>query len=215
MELQPKDLAAVENVLETSKEWGFLGPGPIRRHTTNALALADVLARRIGEDRDPRRVLDLGSGGGVPGLVLAVAFPEWSFVLLDASARRCSFLGSAIEELGLGRRVAVQQGRAEVLARQPELRHCFDAVVARSFGAPAVVAECGVGFLSDGGSILVSEPPGALGERWPQKPLAQIGLQPSETAVSDDTTIQVLKRVGPDDVRFPRRDGIPGKRPLF
>src|SRR5690606_17211507 len=123
------------------------------------------------------RVLDLGSGGGVPGLVLAVRRPDLDVVLLDAMSRRCTFLEAAAAELGLAGRVRVVCERAEVAARDPELRGTFDVVVARSFAAPPVTAECAAGFLRVGGRLLVSEPPDHTGEeRWPAAPLDELGL---------------------------------------
>ena len=82
--------------------------------------------------------LDLGSGGGVPGLVLAMRWPEAHGVLLEAARRRCAFLEQAVARLGLMERIIVRCGRAEELARSPKLRGSVDLVVARSFGRPAV-----------------------------------------------------------------------------
>jgi hypothetical protein len=107
----------------------------------------------------PVRALDLGSGGGLPGLVLVSAWPTTDWCLLDANQRRTEFLQEAVDELGLAGRVTVRRGRAEDLAHDPSLRGTFDLVVARSFGKPAVTAECAAGFLAVGGSLVVSEPP--------------------------------------------------------
>ena len=86
------------------------------------------------------RVLDLGSGGGLPGLVLATARPELELTLLEARQRACRFLREAVAELGLTG-VEVVESRAEEAARRPGLRESFDAVVSRSFGPPAATAE--------------------------------------------------------------------------
>jgi hypothetical protein len=90
-------------------------------------------------------------------------------------------------------------------------------VTARSFGAPAVVAECGAPFLTIGGIMVVSEPPGDReGQRWPSEDLASLGLQPStRTRFNDSYGYQVLVKVAETADRFPRRVGIPTKRPLF
>ncbi|MGH9005022.1 MAG: RsmG family class I SAM-dependent methyltransferase, partial [Acidimicrobiia bacterium] len=120
------------------------------------------------------RVLDLGSGGGVPGLVLAHELPALRIVLVDAAVRRCRFLREAIADVGLTGQVEVVEERAETAARHPTLRGAFDVVVARSFGAPALTAECAVGFLRLGGSLVVSEPPEASG-RWPPEALDELG----------------------------------------
>jgi 16S rRNA (guanine527-N7)-methyltransferase len=159
------------------------------------------------------RVLDLGSGGGVPGLVLAEARPELAVVLLDATRRRCRFLREAVAELDLGGRVEVVEERAESAARRPELRERIDVVVARSFGPPPVTAECAVGFLRVGGRLVVSEPPDRA-ERWAEDGLEALGLTPAEHAGGPGASFAWFEKQRADE-RWPRRVGIPAKRPLW
>jgi 16S rRNA G527 N7-methylase RsmG len=126
--------------------------------------------------RDFDNLLDLGSGGGVPGLVIAAARPEAAVVLLDASERRTDWLRRAVSRLGWTERVRVVTARAEVLGRDASWRSSQDAVVARGFGRPAVTAECAAPFLRIGGRLVVSEPPRVHGDRWPSAALAELGL---------------------------------------
>ena len=91
-------------VLERSRSLGFLGPGSVRVHIEHANGFV------AGIVRAPTRLLDLGSGGGVPGLVLARRWPTSYVVLLDARERRCVFLREAARDLDLGERVAVCMG---------------------------------------------------------------------------------------------------------
>jgi 16S rRNA (guanine527-N7)-methyltransferase len=145
----------------------------------------------------------------VPGLVLALHWTESDWTLVDAAERRCRFLLEAVHGLDLAGRICVVQGRAEELGRDPELRGAADLVTARSFGRPAVTAECGSPFLTVGGQLLVSEPP-STEARWPDD-VSILGL-----AVGDRTGgIQVLDQIAPCPERFPRRTGVPSKRPLF
>ncbi len=162
---------------------------------------------------DVRRVLDLGSGGGLPGLVLAETHPALDLVLLDSVTRRCRFLREAASQLDLRHRVEVVEERAETAARRPALRGTFDVVVARSFGPPAVTAECAVGFLRLGGSLVVSEPPEA-GNRWNPEALADLGLGPVQACDHRGFGFVRLEKVRIDE-RWPRRVGIPAKRPRF
>lgn len=208
LDLDDARLAALKTVLEQSRHWGFLGPGPVEQHLRHALGYAPALGT-------VSRVLDLGSGGGVPGLVLALVLPETRFVLLDANVRRCAFLRSAVDHLALGERVEVAEGRAEDLARAAGLRHSFDAVVARSFGPPATVAECAAGFLKAGGFLLVSEPPEAQSSRWSATGLALLGLALGERLEAEGGTLQVIRVTEPCGEKYPRRNGVPAKRPLF
>lgn len=200
---------ALFDVLERARGWGFLGPGPIEPHIAHARRFAGAVARRAR----PGRVLDLGGGSGIPGLVLALH--DWTdarWVLLDSSARRCAFLTAAIETLGVSDRAVVAEGRAEDVARSGGMRGTQDVVVSRSFGAPAVAAECGAPFLRLGGALIVSEPPVPVPERWPAAGLAMLGLQRIE---SGDTGMAVFEQVSRCPSTYPRAVGVPSKRPLF
>lgn len=161
------------------------------------------------------RVLDLGSGGGLPGLVLATERPGLELTLLEARRRACRFLREAVASLELGG-VTVVEARAEEAARQPELRETFDAVVARSFGPPPVTAENAVGFLREGGRLVVSEPPdeAAMSARWPAAGLEDLGFGGPTRGGGAEGSFVVLEKLRRDD-RWPRRVGIPVKRPLW
>jgi 16S rRNA (guanine527-N7)-methyltransferase len=152
----------------------------------------------------------------VPGLVLAVLRPERSLVLLDAAQRRTGFLREAVDRLGLASRVQVVTDRAEVAGRSPDLRSSFDAVVARSFGPPAVTAECAAGFLPVGGVLVVSEPPADEEPegRWPPAGLAELGFGPAVRLGTATAGFVRIPRVEVHD-RWPRRVGIPAKRPRW
>jgi 16S rRNA (guanine527-N7)-methyltransferase len=162
----------------------------------------------------PVRALDLGSGAGVPGLVLALHWPDSTWVLLDANRRRVAFLERAAHRLGLTSRVSAVLGRAETTGRDAEHRSTYDLVTARSFGAPAVTAECGSPFLRVGGILAVSEPP-ADTDRWPPEHLALLGLVPLDRSPDPPPHVQLLRQgmLCPD--LYPRRVGLPAKRPLF
>lgn len=193
-------------VLGRSQELGFLGPGALEPQIDRSLGFTAAIP-------PPETALDLGSGGGIPGLVLALAWPVSSWVLLDGSVRRCAFLEEAVDELGLQDRVEVVAARAEEAGRGV-WRGSRDLVVARSFGPAAVTAECGAPFLKTDGHLVVAEPPGGAPERWPADSLAALGLELGPTLV-DPVALQVLRQATPCPDRFPRRVGIPAKRPLF
>lgn len=194
------------DVLDESRRLGFLGDGDLVFHVEHARGYGALLPA------DTRSVLDLGSGGGLPGLVVASDRPDLSVTLLDANERRCAFLETAIDRLALA--ADVRCGRAELLGRDPSLRGSFDVVVARSFGAPPVLAECAAPFLREGGHLIVSEPPEAQ-DRWSHEGLALVGLEDLGTHrhAGLGYRLFVQRSVCPD--RYPRRVGIPAKRPLF
>jgi 16S rRNA (guanine527-N7)-methyltransferase len=194
-------------------------------HVRHSLGFADVITKFGTGDVSGLRLLDLGTGGGVPGLLLAEHWPEASLTLLDVIQRRCTLLERWVAEAGLDSRVAVICGRAEELGRDESLRGSFDTVVARSFGSPAVTAECGSPFLKTEGLLVVSEPPRSsadldrgLGDagnpRWPAEGLAILGLE-QIGAVSEPYHFVALRQRSQCPDRYPRRTGLPAKRPLF
>ena len=201
-------------MLEEARRLGFLGPGPVDAHLRHAAGFAAALGPSIG-GRSSARAADLGSGAGVPGLPLALRFPDWRWTLVDSAARRTAFLREAVRALSLEGRVEVAEERAEVLGRSSEHRGRYDVVVARSFGPPAVVAECAAPLLVSGGAAVISEPPGGVPARWPTEGLALLGLRAGAQVAVGDATFQVLhqEELCPD--RYPRRVGVPVKRPLF
>lgn len=205
-----------------ARELGLLGPAAIDDHLIQAGRFRDALAGP--EDDPPARVLDLGTGAGLPGLVLAVWWPDSSWVLLDGKEKRSELLGQAVSELGAlhgpAGRVQVRCGRAEELAHESEWREQFDVVVARSFGPPAVTAECAAGFLRLDGRLAVSEPPSRdegdggpnVGAgRWEGAPVSGLGLTVADRVGS----VQLLVKTAPTPTTYPRRTGVPAKRPLF
>jgi 16S rRNA (guanine527-N7)-methyltransferase len=200
--------STLDAVLEEARRLGFLGPGPLAAQIAHSLAFRTLVVE------PPRFAVDLGSGGGLPGLPLALSWVDSSWVLLDASHRRADFLVKAIAALGLQDRVTVSCRRAEAAGRDPDQRNQADLVVARGFGPPAVTAECAAPLTRVGGIIVVAEPPGGDPNRWPEQGLSVLGLVRG-AAVASPYALQRLETAAPCPDRFPRRTGIPAKRPLF
>lgn len=197
-------------VLAAAQGRGAIGPAPLADHVGHALGFLVAWPDLAGATA----ILDLGSGGGLPGLVLAARLPETRIVLLDGRIARAKFLEAVVDELGWAHRVAIVAERAEAAAHRADLRRGFPAVVARSFGPPAATAECGAGFLAPGGILVVSGPPGGARERWPAAPLGELGLELVDVVVSPRSFV-VVRSVAPCPERFPRRVGVPEHRPLF
>lgn len=201
-------MTTLDEVLARSRELGFLGPGPVadqRAHAEAFLGAIDI--------EGVAAAVDLGSGGGIPGLVLAGALPDVRWTLLDGMVRRTSFLEEAVRALGWADRVAVETVRAEAAGRGAR-RGAADLVVARSFGPPAVTAECAAPLLRLGGQLVVSEPPEADGRRWAAEGLVELGLLLETTVVGPPGFVR-LRKTGETPERYPRRVGVPVKRPLW
>ncbi|HXZ83668.1 MAG TPA: RsmG family class I SAM-dependent methyltransferase [Acidimicrobiales bacterium] len=187
-----------------------IGPAPIEDHIAHALGFLGTWPELAEADT----VLDLGSGGGLPGLVLAARLPKVRFCLLEGSVERARSLEMAVRGLGWTGRVTVRGERAEDAAHRPEMRAAFPVVVARGFGPPAATAECAAGFLRSEGVLVVSGPPGGAPEQWPVGPLGGLGFELVEVTKSPRSFV-ILRQVRPCPGRFPRRVGVPEHRPLF
>lgn len=213
-------MKSVSDVLNEGQQLGLIGPGDVDAHIRHSSGYGAIISAFLpGEaTRSAPRILDLGTGGGIPGLVIGVEHAEWLVTLLDGSTKRCGLLASWIAELDVAATVTVACGRAEELARRADLRGRFDVVVSRLFGTPAVTAECGGPFLRSGGLLVVSGPvvtgPEDCGERWSSEGVRQLGLEVIDE-VGAPYRFTVLKQSAPCPERYPRRTGVPSKRPLF
>ena len=197
-----EDVALLSALVE-AQERGFFGPGPVVDHVVHARRLSPALpSTGLG--------IDLGSGGGVPGLVFALDHPGMEWIFVESQERRAGWLSEAIAWIGLTN-VVVRRERVELTGRSA-VRGSATVVTARSFAPPAVTAECGAPLLAPQGCLWVSEPPEPAATRWPPDGLTVLGL--ARRAPEAQSWVG-LERVGPCPERYPRRVGIPSKRPLF
>ena len=159
----------------------------------------------------PGRVADLGSGAGVPGLVLAASLPDRSFVLVESVRKKCDFIRETGAAMGLSN-VEVVWGRAE------ECSGPFDAVCARALAALPVLCEYAAPLLVEGGvAIFWKGAVSAEEEADGRFAAALLGLSAPEVvpvAGSQRRTLWVFRKVAPTPARFPRRPGMATKRPL-
>lgn len=199
--------------LEVARAAGFLGPGPIGPHIRHAEGFAVAAEDALG--RTPASYADLGTGGGIPGLVLALRWPGIRAVFVDSNSRRAAGLVESVAALDLDDRVEVAHERAELVGRNERLRERFELVTARSFAEPAVTAEIGTGLLAVDGILVVSEPPESDGSRWDSAGLAELGFGAASVVGSEDAHFAVLTKLAPTPARFPRGVGRPAKRPLW
>lgn len=144
---------------------------------------------------------------------MATCWPGTRWVLLDRRAGSEAFVSWAIGVLGLGERAGFRRGDAVELAREPALAGAFDLVVARSFGPPALTAECATGFARIGGRLIVSEPEVDDPDRWPAAPLSELGL--AVRASAREPRFVELAKVAPHGARHPRRLAAMRRNPLY
>ncbi|MGE0228438.1 MAG: 16S rRNA (guanine(527)-N(7))-methyltransferase RsmG [Dehalococcoidia bacterium] len=192
-----------------------------QRHFGESLALL-VALRRAGilAESGQTRVADLGTGAGFPGLPMRIVDPTIDLALVESNGRRCRFLETVVDALQL-EGVQVLQARAEDAGRNPALRGSFDLVVVRALAAFPILVEFAVPLLREGGVLAAPKGSRAIDELAEAAPaLAALGavseppLQLSLPPGAAAQHVLIARRVGPLDDRFPRRPGIPAKRPL-
>jgi 16S rRNA (guanine527-N7)-methyltransferase len=192
-----------------------------QRHFLESLALlpalrqVDLLAARRQE-----RVLDLGAGAGLPGLPLKIAAPDLSLTLLEATARKAAFLREVVSELAL-EQVEVLTGRAEEVARQADRRQTYELVVARAVAPLPTLLELALPFLRIGG--VLAAPKGSRAPQEVSRSERALGLLGGKLLSVASLTIPgashrpwlvLVRKVALTPEVYPRRPGIPAKRPL-
>lgn len=185
------------------------------KHILDALTLLPVLAE-IQPASDALTVCDVGSGGGVPAIPLAIVSPTARFTLIEATGRKVELLRHFAHELGLTN-VTVIQGRAEQLGAfsTGDLRDAFDLVTARALGRIAVAAELCVPLAREGGLIALVKGQKADEELEEAKAALHL-LHAIPTGTIDTPTgrIVVLEKTRRTPKVYPRRDGEPKRSPL-
>jgi len=191
-----------------------------RRHFIESLALGRALVE-LGAlaPEGACRALDLGSGAGLPGLPLRIAWPRMTLTLLDANGKRCRFLRETVAALGLSG-VRVLEGRAEDYGHDPAHRASYDLVLARAVAPLPVLLEYALPFLKIGGRL--AAPKGGAARREVEqsaRALSELGgeiesLRPFVAPGGREQTLLVIRKAAPTPDRYPRRAGVARKRPL-
>jgi 16S rRNA (guanine527-N7)-methyltransferase len=161
---------ALREVLLRAQRLGTLGDRPIDEVIEHARCFL------AGLDGVTGRVLDIGTGAGVPGLIIAHDRPDVVMVLTDRRATRMDELIRAVKSLGMDDRVSVVTADVADLARDPEFAGTFDVVVSRGFGPPEATIRAARPFLKNGGRFVVSEPPTTDPNRWPVELVRGLGF---------------------------------------
>lgn len=193
------------------------------RHFLDSLAglsFLDELSQTTGK---PLKILDIGSGAGFPGLVLAIVRPEWHITSLEATGKKAHFQQMVCGELGL-KNVTVLHVRAEDTAHHAAYRQQFDAVTARALAAMPILAELSLGFVKIGGVALFWKGPTAKEElQAATRAIEQMGagveqsagyILPTGENPPAKLSLIVCKKIKPTPAQYPRAFGIIKKKPL-
>lgn len=179
-------------------------------------ALHEALARQ-GEGV---RLVDVGTGAGIPGLVLKLALPRLEVTLIEATRKKAEFLREAATILNLDK-TRIVNARAEEAAHAPDLRGVFDVVVARALAQLPELAELTLPFARVGGTVIAPKGAGVEAEiaaadyaatTLGAAPVASAVVSSPGTRAPDTMVVWRKDRRTPD--RYPRRVGVPHKQPL-
>lgn len=187
----------------------------IQKHYADSLLCAE-----LDEFRSAGTVIDVGTGGGFPGVPLAIAFPEKQFTLIDSLNKRIKIVNEICEKLGIANVTAIH-GRAEELARKKELREIFDLCVSRAVANMSTLAEYCLPFVKMGGSFIAYKGPDCDDEiREAQRAIDLLGgrlagdVRPGGEDMPFDHRLIIIQKEKNTPSKFPRKAGKPSKEPL-
>jgi 16S rRNA (guanine527-N7)-methyltransferase len=217
--LDPQQRVALETVLQLlAEERASVSSVTTLGRAWQVHVVDSLTGLEIEQLRDARRIADIGSGAGFPGLVLAVALPDSQLDLIESVGRKCEFIQRAADAAGIAN-ANVINARSEELAGGPQ-RELYDAVAARAVGRLSTLAELASPLLRDGGILVAWK-----GKRDPEEE-AQMKAAAEELAMRPEQILDVggragskhrhlhtLRKLGPTPVGLPRRPGMAKKRP--
>ena len=191
--------------------------GVQRRHFLESAALVPVLAEE-GLSLKERSLIDVGSGAGIPGIPLKIIEPSLRLTLVEAKQRKAEFLRALLPELGFTD-VTILTRRAEEAGHDPAQREQYDFAVAKALAPLRTLVELTLPFVQMGGVVIA--PKGKEAEREAKEARDALEmLNGSLRAIADlplsepAQKVVLVDKVLPTPLRFPRRPGIPAKRPL-
>lgn len=190
------------------------------RHFLDSLSVLLAAPVRSALGRPEPRVIDVGTGAGFPGIPLKLVHPRLQLTLLEATGKKVGFLQHLVARLGL-QKVTALHGRAEELAHDPAHRESYDLALARAVAEMATVAEYTLPFCQVGGWVIAQKGEAGGAEAWTASRAIQLlggelrRVLPVELpGLPEDRSLVILEKVAPTPAAYPRRPGLPAKRPL-
>lgn len=192
------------------EDWPGLVAGPAARLVDDSLVLLDHLG-------EARRIVDVGSGGGLPGLPLKIVKPDLELTLVESDKAKAAFLVQTCASLGL-KDVEVVARRAEEVGQDPRYRETFDVAVARALAPMRILVELCLPLVAVGGRLLAQKTETEdVGDAARAIELLGGTLRSVSAAPSDARqtgTVVIVDKVLPTPALYPRRPGVPNRRPV-
>jgi 16S rRNA (guanine527-N7)-methyltransferase len=225
LEITPAQITLFQKYFEELIDWntrinltGITGYEEVQeKHFLDSLTVSSALPRPIPEGF---RLIDVGSGGGFPGVPLKIMCPQIEMVLLEATGKKANFLSHLVKILSL-ENVQVINARAEDLAQSVDYREHFDAATARALAEMSALSELTLPFCRIGGRMVALKK-GEMAEEIAASAEAICvlgGGRPEVQKVhlssfTDDRCLVIVNKMSATPSRFPRRPGMPSKHPL-
>ena len=211
-----------EILRKTAAPLGYVGDATIP--VLETVHLADSLAGLLVIDRwgkdEGGRIIDVGTGAGLPGLPIAITRPDIVVTLVDSVARRADFLRTTVEVLGLANVYVVRAG-AEVLGRREAYRERFDAAVSRAVLPCGPAVELSLPFVRVGGSAILYKTAGQIDEIRDAGPTAaRLGAMAGDSleytlpGMRQGRLLALFEKTSATPPMYPRPSGVPAKRPI-
>jgi 16S rRNA (guanine527-N7)-methyltransferase len=195
------------------------------KHFLDSLSCLPVIKRSrialsLGTDLEGPRAIDVGAGAGFPGVALKIAWPALHVTLLEATGKKAEFLRLLVERLGLPE-VTVVNARAEEAGQDPAYREQYDLALARALAEMATLAELTLPLVRVGGLVVAQKGEDPIAEvETAQKAIVTLGGQVQEIVpvsvpgLAGARHLVILEKVSSTPQQYPRRPGMPAKRPL-
>ena len=187
----------------------------ILKHYIDSITCADCDEFDEADD-----IIDVGTGGGFPGIPLAIAFPKKRFVLVDSLNKRINIINELCAKLGINNVKAIH-GRAEELARRGEMREKFDLCISRAVANMSTLSEYCLPFVKVGGTFIAYKGPNCKEElQEAENAVEQLGgevygvFYNELDGVELDHVLVYVAKINSTPKKYPRKAGTPAKQPL-
>lgn len=226
IELTPTQVEQFQRYYELLAEWnkrvnltGVTDYEEVQtKHFLDSLTIIPALNKQ--KDAADLNIIDVGSGAGLPGIPLKIVLGQAELVLLESVGKKTAFLEELVRQLLLDK-VQVITGRAEEVAHQPEYRQRFSVVVSRALAKLPTLVELTLPFCQVGG-VTIAQKKGGISREIDEAAAAitVLGGKPLEVSkielpgISSDRCLVIIDKVQSTPTKYPRRSGMPAKRPI-
>ena len=223
LDLSPAQLDQFSRYADLLIEWN------LRFNLTSIVDLRDIVIKHFLDSLSaarsippgPIKLIDVGAGAGLPGLAIKLVRPDIALTLLEATRKKCDFLKAVVDDLQLTP-VQIVNGRAEEAGRAAEHREAYDIAMARGVAAMPTLLEYLLPFVQVGGLTIAQKSKEVLNDvQHAELALATLGgrmrdiVPVSVPELNETRYLVVIEKIAATPEKYPRRTGVPSKKPLL